>query len=291
MKIFITGGTGFIGSAVIEELKRKNHEIIGLARSETLAAKLTKAGCKVVKGSLTDLDVISETAKQCDAVLHLAAIHDFTNFDKSLAIDKAVIETICAALQGTNKTFINSALTMIARGVVVNDSTEVQLTENISRFNNDHLGLSYAEKGVRAMTIRLPPTVHGENDKAFITMIKDKGSELGFLPYADDGLNVWPAVHRLDAAKLYVLALEKGTSGTGYLAVAEGRIPTKDICETLSKKYNIPTKSVPAQEMLGFGLIHMLFGFNHPVETSRAKEELGWEPTNPGLLDDIVNYY
>lgn len=284
MRVFVTGATGFIGSAVVSELIAHGYDVLGLSRSDVGANALIAAGAKVHRGSLEDLESLKSGAAACDAVLHLAFIHDFTNFAASCATDQAVVETIGSVLEGTDRPFI---VTSGLLGLPPN-GTEDDVASDVVPRKSEAAALALVAKGVRAMVVRLPPSVHGDGDHGFVPMLiktaRDKGSSL----YVGDGANRWPAVHRLDAARLYRLALEKGAAGDRFHGVADEGVPTKLIAETLGKHLGVPTVSksaAEAAEMLGF--VGVVLGMDVVVSTTLTQARLGWHPSEPGLIQDL----
>ena len=310
MRVFVTGATGYIGSAVVDSLLRANHSVLGLARSDASAAALTSKGAEVQRGSLTDLDSLTSAAKSCDAVLHLAFIHDFSDYEGSCATDKVVIETIGAALEGTNKPFVVTSGTLTlpsSPGQPATEDTELDTSSAFAkRALNELTALALADKGVRASVVRLPPTNHGEGDlHAFVPMMVATARKEGVSAYIGDGMNVWPATARLDAAEVYVLALEQAPAG-GVLrkscrgtfriewllivvdAIAEEAVPIKDIATSIGNQLNLPVVSKTHEEAAqSFGFLAGPLGMNNPVSGKKTKELLGWNPVQPTLLADI----
>ncbi|EGV61885.1 hypothetical protein PSN45_000579 [Yamadazyma tenuis] len=298
MKVFVTGGSGFIGTKVVEQLISKGHSVVGLARSDTSAEKLETAGAKVVRGELTDIDVLVDAAKSADGTMHLGFIHDFANISKSMVLDRQIVTSICEAYKGTDKFFINTSGTLFLHGPGLNDEDtpipEVPLLPDmVVRTETESQLLSYADKGFRVISIRCPPTVHGEGDGGFIPIIYGMFKNQGASFYPDSGENVWPAVHRADAAKLYVLAAEKAPTGSILHAVAEQGIPIKSIAEAMAKKSGFEAKSVSKDELkekLGF-FFGFVFASNNYVSSEKTKKITGWAPTEATLLEDITNNY
>jgi nucleoside-diphosphate-sugar epimerase len=238
MRVFITGATGFIGSAVVAELIGAGHEVIGLARSDAGARQLTAAGAGVQRGSLEDLESLRRAAAEADGVLHLAFNHDFTDFAGNCAKDKAAILALGSALVGSNRPLVvSSGVLGLAQG---RPGTEEDVPADALPRKSEDTGLAFASKGVRAAVIRLSPSVHGDNDHGFVPLLINGARAKGFAAYVGEGKNRWPAVHRLDAARLYRLVLEKGTAGGRYHGVAEEGIPIRDIAEVIAKRLNVP---------------------------------------------------
>ncbi|EHJ00602.1 NAD-dependent epimerase/dehydratase [Clostridium sp. DL-VIII] len=273
MRIFVTGATGYIGSAVVQELINAGHKVIGLTRSDNGAKMLEKVGAEAHFGSLEDLECLRKGASIADGVIHLAFRHDFADFAGSLAIDLKVIETIGEVLEGTGKPFITTAH---ANGAASDNAT-----------------LNLANKGVRASVVSLSPAVHGEGDKhAFIPILIDIARTKGVSAYVGDGSNRWPAIHRLDAAKLYRLALEKAPAGSSLFGRAEEGVRFYDIAETIGKQLNLPVVSISREEAeVHFGFLGILASLDipsaMPASSAQTRELLGWEPEHLGLIKDI----
>lgn len=293
MRVFVTGATGFIGSAIVKELLHKGHQVLGLARSKNSAEALVTAGAEVLLGSLEDIEILKRGATSCDGVIHAGFIHDFANFEHSCKVDREAIQAMGDALKGTNKPFVTTAGTL-----TIQSKDEVGKETDISnsafpRTQAEHLTTEFAKDGVRAMVIRLPPTVHGANDKGFIPTIAGISQQKQVVGIVGEGNNVWPAVNRFDAASVFVLALEKGAAGKVYHGVAEQGIPTKDIASVISKKLNLPLKSLTpeeTQEHFGF-FFAWAFSANNPISSEITRKELGWEPKYPTLLEDLNTCY
>lgn len=285
MKVFITGGSGFVGSKVTEELIASKHEVRGLARSDASAKILEDLGAVPVRGELTELDIIAEEAKKADAVLHLGFIHDFSAFEKSLKVDHAVVDAVCKAYIGTNKVFIYTSGSL---GYNVADKS----SPFYGRMLNEEHALSFSDKGVKSMSLRLPPSTHGKGDKGFISMVTGAALRAGGVYYPGDGSNVWSAVHRSDAAKLYVSAMEKAKAGVIVAAIQE-QVPVKDIAEAIAKKNDLEAHSVPTPEViekLG-GFPGLLMTLDNPVNEKVTFELTGWVPTGPKLIEDVLENY
>ncbi|WP_437813550.1 SDR family oxidoreductase [Sorangium sp. So ce1078] len=286
MRVFITGATGFIGSAVVEELIGAGHQVIGLARSDAGAKQLTAAGAGVQRGSLEDLDSLKRGAAESEGVIHLAFHHDFTDFAASCAKDRAAIETLGGVLAGSNRPLVvSSGVLGLAQG---RPGTEEDVPAHAFPRKSEETGLSFASKGVRASVIRLSPSVHGDGDHGFVPQLINDARARGFASYIGDGKNRWPAVHRLDAARLYRLALEKGTAGGRYHGVAEEGVPIRDIAEIIGKRLCVPAVSKSAEEVVGaLGLIGQVLAMDAPSSSKLTQERLGWRPTQPGLIADL----
>lgn len=296
MRVFVTGASGFIGRAVVPELLNHGHKVLGLARNDASAEMVAKAGAEPHRGGLDDLESLKSGAKAADAVIHLAFIHDFANMPKSTAADRAAIEAIGEVLAGSGKPFIIATGTMLlSMGGLATEDTEVNRNSAFSdRWKSeDMLRALSKDKQIRGISVRLPPTVHGAGDKGFIPILIDMARRSGSVAYIDDGSARWPAVHRLDAAVLFRLAMEKGTAGAAYNAIGEQGVPMKDISTVMAKHLQLPveSKSVEqARETLGF--FALAIGVDNPTSSERTQSELGWHPVGPALLADMeANYF
>ena len=298
MKVFVTGASGFIGSAVVPELINNGHEVIGLARSGPSAEKVKQAGATVLEGSLQDLESLREGAKASDAIVHLAFVHDFSTpeaFSNATATDRAAIEAMGSVIAGTGKALIIASGTLgFPQGQVSTEDTEPVRTGAFSERTKsaDMVHAMSKDKGVRGMVIRFSPTVHGKGDWGFMTILGESAKRNGFATYINEGSARWSAVHRYDAAVLTRLAVEKGKAGAVYNAVAEEGIPMKDIMNAIGEKLKLPVESKTteeAQPLIGF-FAHAINSDN-PTSSEKTRKELGWEPKHIGLIEDIKLSY
>jgi nucleoside-diphosphate-sugar epimerase len=288
MRVFVTGAAGFIGTETTKELIANGHQVVGLARSEGNIRTLEKLGAEVHRGSLQELESLKSGARDCDGVIHLAFIHDFTKFAENGAIDKTAIEAMGDVLAGTNKPFIATSGTgLVAAGVVVTEDMRRDSSPHVPRVS-EQAGLAYASRGVRAMAIRLPQ-VHGADGKAgLITYLLELARQKGAAGYVGEGAERWAAAHRLDVARLYRLALEKGEADGIYHAVGEEGVPMRQVIEVIGRALNVPVVSIK-KEQAGdyYGPLAMFAGLDMPASSALTQQRLGWTPTGIGLIADI----
>ncbi|KDN18949.1 SDR family oxidoreductase [Amycolatopsis rifamycinica] len=290
MRVFVTGATGFVGSAVVRELLGAGHRVLGLARSDAAAATLAAAGAEVHRGTLEDLDSLRAGAASADGVVHAAFIHDFTDFGHSVAVDLRAVETLVETLAGTDRPFVLSSGTPGgAGGTATEDTVPGSGTPAAARLGAEEAVLAFAGRGVRGSVVRLPRSVHGEGDHhGFVARLIDIARERGVSAYPGDGANAWPAVHRLDAAVLYRLALEQAPAGSRLHAVGDEGIPVRRIAERIGEHLGLPVTSVPVEAAAEhFGWLGPIFAMDTPASSTRTRKLLDWHPARPGLLADI----
>jgi nucleoside-diphosphate-sugar epimerase len=287
MRVFLTGATGFIGSAVIPDLKKGGHEVLGLARSDAGAKALLAAGASVHRGDLEDLESLRSGAAKSEAVIHCGFIHDFSKFVENCQIDARAIEAMGAVLAGSNRPFIVTSGTGTSGKPGVPATELTPASEHMPRRSEQALA-PFTAQGVRTMVARMPQ-VHDTEKHGLITYLIDFARQKGVSAYVGDGQNRWPAAPRFAAAELYRLVLEKGKTGGVYNAIAEEGISLKDIAEAVGKRVKVPVKSLSPDEAAGhFGWLAGFAGWDLTASSAQTQQELGWHPTGPGMIEDIL---
>jgi nucleoside-diphosphate-sugar epimerase len=286
MRVFVTGASGFIGSAVVSELIDAGHQVLGLARSASSADAVEAAGAHVHRGDLEDLESLRAGAESADGVIHLAFNHDFTDYAGAAETDRRAIDTLGAVLAGSDRPFVvTSGLAGFAFGRTM---TEDDAADPDSPRASEHAALAFASRGVRVAVLRLPPSVHGEGDHGFVPRLIDIAREKGVSAYPGDGSNRWPAVHRFDAARLFRLALESAPAGARLHAIGDEGLPVRDIAGTIGRHLSLPvTALAPETAADHFGWLGVFFSLDVPASSALTRERLGWRPTQTGLLDDL----
>jgi nucleoside-diphosphate-sugar epimerase len=286
MHVFVTGATGWVGYAVVRDLLAAGHQVTGLARSDHKAAQLSASGANVLLATLDDLDALRRTASQVDAVIHTAFNHDFSSFIENAEQDRRVIAALGSALEGSSRPLlVTSGLLGLARG-----ATESDRPNPASPRKSEAAARVLAERGVRVATVRLAPSVHGLGDHGFVPLLMRLAQEKGVSAYLGEGRNCWAGVHRLDAARVYRLALEQGVTESAYHAVADDAVPFKEIAEVIGRRLGLPVES---REREHFGGFANFAGADMSVSSARTRELLGWTPAGPSLLADLdqPDYY
>jgi nucleoside-diphosphate-sugar epimerase len=286
MRVFVTGASGFIGSAVVGELIGAGHQVVGLARSDAAAAAVAAAGASVHRGDLEDLDSLRAGARASDGVIHLAFVHDFSDYAGAAQTDRRAIEALGEELAGSDRPFVvTSGIAVLSPGRVV---TEDDAASPESPRASEEAALAFTGRGVRVAVLRLPPTVHGEHDHGFVPRLIDIARDRGVSAHPGDGSNRWPAVHRLDAAHLFRLALEQAPTGAVVHAVAEEGVPTHDIADVIGRHLKLPVTSVPVDEAAGhFGWLGIFFALDVPASSTLTQKRFDWHPVQPTLIADL----
>jgi nucleoside-diphosphate-sugar epimerase len=300
MRVFVTGASGWIGSAVVPELIGAGHQVVGLARSDASAAALTAAGAEVHPGTLDDLDSLRTAAAASDGVIHLAFKHDIAfsgDFQGAADADRLAVETFGEALVGSDRPFVIASGTLgLAPGRVGTERDGHDLDPGVApliggaqtRMANAQMTLSLASRGVRSSVVRLPPTVHGDGDHGFVATLIDIARDKGVSGYIGDGSNRWPAVHRLDAAHLFRLALENAPAGSTLHGVADEGVAIRDIADVIGRHLNLPVVAIsPEDAAQHFAWLAGFLAADSPASSALTRELLGWQPTHPGLIDDL----
>ena len=291
MRVFVTGATGFVGTAIVQELIGAGHQVLGLARSDASAQKLIAAGAEVHRGDLEDLESLRSGADQADGVIHAGFIHDFTRFAEVCGIDKIAIETIAEVMAGSDRPFIvTSGTALVSPGKLASEDIIPPVNPAWPRASEQSADAA-AEKGVRAAVVRLSPSVHGDGDKhGFIPIMVNIAKEKGVSAYIGKGQNRWNAVHRSDAAHLFRLALENASPKARYHASAEEAITVKIIAEAIGKQLDLPVISIaPENAAEHFGWFAQMAAIDCPSSSIWTQEQLNWQPTHSTLLTDIKN--
>lgn len=286
MRIFVTGASGWIGSAVVPDLLDAGHSVVGLARSEAAAAAVAAMGAEVTRGDTGDPEVLRAGAADSDAVLHLAFDHDFTRFDASVRADARVIETVGAVLADSGKSFVIASGTPACPGRMATErDRSAPGTPAAARDANAEAVLSLAERGIRSAVVRLPRSVHGAGDRhGLVTRLIEADRVAGVSGYVGDGSARWPAVHVADAARLFRLAVERAPAGSVLHAVGDEGVPAREIATVIGRHAKLPTASVPAE---GLGFLGALLAVDQPASGAHTRALLDWYPTRPGLIDDL----
>ncbi len=286
MRVFITGAAGFIGTATTRELIANGHKVLGLARSEDNAKSLEELGAEVHRGSLEDLDSLRKGARETDGTIHLAFIHDFSKFAENGQIDKRAIDAMGDVLAGSGKPLIvTSGTLLLAPGRLATEDDPVR--QDLPRVS-ETAGLAFAARDVRAMAVRLPQVHGGDGKCGLVSWLLNIAREKGVSAFVGDGGNRWSGAHRLDVARLYRLALEKGRAGASYHAVADEGVRMRDIAEIIGRHLRLPVASISPQEVPAhFGTMSIFAGMDGAASSALTQQRLGWKPTEIGMIADI----
>ncbi|SCW44093.1 SDR family oxidoreductase [Ancylobacter rudongensis] len=291
MQVFVTGASGFVGSAVTAELLAHGHRVLGLARSDRSADALARTGAQVLRGDLEAPETLREGARLCDAIIHTGFIHDFAHYARCCAIDRAAIETLGAAIAGTNKPFIVTAglAGLGVPGEVVSEDDIAPPPTDLYPRASDMAARALTARGIPTMIMRLPPSVHGRGDHGFVPMLIALAREKGRSAYVGGGSNAWPAAHVTDAARAYRLAVERGPSAETFHAAAERGVPFRDIAQAIAGGLDLPCVSLSAGEArTHFGWMAHFTALDQPTASERTRHLLDWHPRGPDLLTDMA---
>jgi nucleoside-diphosphate-sugar epimerase len=286
MRVFVTGASGFIGSAVVSELIAAGHDVLGLARSDASAQAVEAAGAQVHRGDLENLESLRAGAQAADGVIHLAFNHDFTAYSGAAETDRRAIDTLGGVLAGSDRPFVvTSGLAGFGLGRTM---TEDDAVDPDSPRASEQAALAFTSRGVRVAVLRLPPSVHGEGDHGFVPRLIDIANEKGVAAYPGDGSNRWPAVHRFDAARLFRLALESAPAGARLHAIGDEGVQVREIAGAIGRHLGLPVTAIaPEQAFDHFGWLGAFFSLDVTASSTLTRELLGWWPTRQGLLDDL----
>jgi nucleoside-diphosphate-sugar epimerase len=288
MRVFVTGESGFIGSAVVAELIDAGHDVIGLARSDEAASAVEAAGAEAHRGALDDLESLRSGAAAADGVIHTAYIHDFSRMPDAARTDLLAVETLGAALEGSGRPMvITTGTALIKPGQVATEEDSAD-SDSHPRLKAEDAARAFAARGVRTSIVRPGASVHGEGDHGFVPVLIDIARDKGVAGYIGDGSNRWPAVHRLDAANLYRLALENADAGSVFHAIGDEGVATREIAEVIGRHLGLPVASIaPEDAAEHFGWMGMFFGIDAPASSALTRERLGWRPDRVGLIEDL----
>jgi len=295
MSVFVTGATGFIGSAIVQELIKVGHNVIGLARSDAAAKFLSAAGAKVHRGDLQDLDSLRAGAGAADGVIHTGFNHDFSKFRENCENERKAVEALGSTLAGSDRPLIiTSGIGLLPSGRLATEQTMPASPNANPRVASEEAARVMADRGVHVSIVRLPPSVHGDGDHGFVPIVIDIARQKGASAYIGEGINRWPAVHRLDAAHLFRLALEKGATWACYHGVAEEGVAFRQIAEVIGRRLNVPVISkTPEEAAHHFTWFAHFAAIDVPASSKETQQGLGWRPTQPGLIADLdrPNYF
>jgi nucleoside-diphosphate-sugar epimerase len=288
MRVFVTGATGFIGQATVRELQAAGHKVLGLARNDAAAESLAQIGVEAHRGELSNRESVVAGARTCDGVIHLAFIHDFSAYAASAETDRRVVEAIASALEGSGKPLVIASGTLMVVHARPATERDAPASVDVPRGASEATVVNAAGRGVRGSVVRLPPTVHGAGDHGFVPMLIEIARRTGVAAFIDDGANRWPAVHRLDAARLFRLALENAAPGARLHAAAEEGVTMRAIAEAIGAGIGVPVRSITTDEAPAhFGWMAGIVAMDNPTSSALTREALGWRPQESGLLTDM----
>ncbi|HEY2626130.1 MAG TPA: SDR family oxidoreductase [Candidatus Udaeobacter sp.] len=289
MRVFVTGATGFVGSAVVKELIEAGHKVLGLARSDASAERIAAAGADVHRGSIEDPESLRSGAAAADGVIHTAFIHDFSKYKENCEKDRRAIEALGSALLGSDRPLIVTSVTaLVGQGRVASEDMPVSNASSLPRVASEEAAASVAAQGVWVSVVRLPPSVHGDGDHGFVPTLINIAREKRASAYIGDGSNRWPAVHRLDAARLFRLALEQRIAHANYHGVTEEGVLFREIAEVIGRRLNVPVVSKSSGEAnKHFDWFAHFAALDNPTSSKRTRQVLGWQPEQPSLISDI----
>ena len=290
MRLFVTGASGWIGSAVVPQLIDAGHKVIGLARSESAAGAIAASGADVLRGDLTDFDSLRAGAEAADGVVHLGYIHDFAQFEQNAAVDRRALETFGDVLAGSDAplVFASGALRPGTGSVLTETDTGDLSTLAGGRAQTEQFALGFAGRGLRPVSVRLAPTVHGTGDHGFMARIVQIARDSGVSGYLGDGSNRWPAVHRDDAARLICLAVDNAPAGTALHGVAEEGVRIRDVAEVIGRHLDVPVRAIDSEQAGDhFGFLAAFLGLDAPASNTLTRKQMSWEPAGPGLIEDL----
>lgn len=289
MRIFLTGATGFIGSAIVPNLLNAGHQVLGLARSDVSADALRQAGCDVLKGDMRDLESLRRGAEQADAVIHTAFDHDFSRMVDNCEMDRLAIEAMGSALVGSNKRFIVTSGLLPLMGRISTETDILPAGAHGMPRVSEQVAMALTDSGVRVSVIRMPQ-VHDQHRQGFASYLMDHARKQGVSAYVGDGQNRWPAVHRLDAARLYSLVLDNGASGGRYHAVGEEGVAVRDVAEAIGRRLNVPVTSLSEEDSARhFGWLDRIARMDVPASSVLTRQKLQWHPLQKAdFIQDIL---
>lgn len=289
MRVFVTGATGFIGKAVVRELQTEGHKVLGLARNDAAVEALAKMGVEAHRGELADAASLAAGSRVCDGVIHTAFIHDFSKYQENAETDRRVLAAMADALEGSGKPLVATSGTAVLAPGRIGTENDAPAPESPAYIRAaSEVALAAASRGVRSIVVRLPPSVHGAGDHAFVPALIEIARRKGVSAYVGEGANRWPAVHRLDAARLFRLALEKAAPGARLHGVAEEGVTLRALAETIGEGLGVPVRSMSKDEGLAhFDWLALFVTLDNPTSSAITREAVGWRPQEPDLLTDV----